>query len=430
MESLHDLWQQVIEEIKEKITDVSYDVWIKPLAPLEVNSKEVVLLAPTSFHKNIVVDQFTMTLENAFQLATGLPIMVRVTSPEEVAPQSGGEDEIYTYTFDNFIVGSSNQFAHAASQAVAQKPGGAYNPLFIYGASGMGKTHLLLAISNEIKRKNPGMTIVYIKGDQFTNELIEALRDGNQKEFRKKYRYADVLLVDDVQFIGGRISTQEEFFHTFNELYQERKQIVLTSDRPPREIATLEDRLRSRFENGLLADIAPPEFETRIAIVKRKAQQINLDLNDEICTFIAMKLKSNIRQLEGVVKKINVVCMVDKEKPSIVIAQNAIKDILSDVQPLPITIDRIISEVARSNEVTPDDIRSDKRSSQISMARQIAMYAVREITGLPFKAIGQEFGGKDHTTVIYSVQQIKAKMKKQPEFRASVEDMIKNIKNN
>lgn len=340
---------------------------------------------------------------------------------------SSSDESYYEYTFDTFIVGSSNRFAHAASVAVAENPGGAYNPLFIYGPSGMGKTHLLFAIQNAVLKKYPDKKVKYIKGDQFTNELIEAIGKGRQNEFHQKYRYIDVLMVDDVQFIGGKDQTQEEFFHTFNTLHQEHKQIVLTSDRPPREIQTLENRLRSRFEMGLLADIQPPEYETRIAIIKRKAKQCNMEISDEIAEFIAERLKSNIRQLEGVVKRINATYQLEKELPSLTMAQNAIRDVMNDVQPTPITIERIIEEVARTFEVTAKDIKSPKRAAQISQARQVAMYVVREVTNLSYEEIGKEFG-RDHSTAIYAVQQVERNMKKRPDFRNMVNDLIKNIK--
>lgn len=428
MESLHALWEAVLTSIKEQVTDVSYSVWIEKVSLIEITSTEAIVLAPNNFYRNTMTDHFTQIFDDTFRKVTGLPLITRFVTPNECQPQTSSDDEFYTYTFENFIVGRSNEFAHAAAIAVAQNPGGAYNPLFIYGESGLGKTHLLFAIANAAKKNNPALNVVYIKGDQFTNELIQAISDHEQAEFRSKYRFADILMVDDVQFIGGKESTQEEFFHTFNALFQERKQIILTSDRPPKEIATLEDRLRSRFEHGLMADVQPPEYETRFAIIKRKAAQMNLDLNDEICMFIANKLKSNIRQLEGVVKKINVVCMVEHEKPSLIIAQNAIKDVLSDKEPLPKTIDRIVIEVARSFNITPEDIRSDKRSAPIPLARQVAMYVVRAVTDMSYKAIGREFGNKDHTTVIYSVNQVESRMASQSDFRSTVEDLVKNLK--
>ncbi len=465
------LWKNVCDKLREQVNDILFNVWIEPLVPYDlVNGNEMIIIAPSQFHKDVIIDQHIGTkIEKAIYNTIGFEVTLRILVKGEDIPSdplpSGEEgnwhDEIanykssvntpapavqnapsnpqkgqmyssldesyYEYTFDTFIVGSSNKFAHAASLAVAENPGGAYNPLFIYGQSGMGKTHLLFAIQNAVLKKFPDKKVKYIKGDQFTNELIEAIGKGKQNEFHQKYRYIDVLMVDDVQFIGGKEQTQEEFFHTFNTLHQEHKQIVLTSDRPPKEIQTLESRLRSRFEMGLLADIQPPEFETRIAIIKRKAKQCNMEISDEIAEFIAERLKSNIRQLEGVVKRINATYQLDKELPSLTMAQNAIRDVMNDVQPTPITIERIIEEVARTFEVTAKDIKSPKRAAQISQARQVAMYVVREVTNLSYEEIGKEFG-RDHSTAIYAVQQVERNMKNRSDFRNMINDLIKNIK--
>lgn len=313
--------------------------------------------------------------------------------------------------------------------AVASNPATSYNPLFIYGASGLGKTHLLYAICGEISRTKPGTNILFVKGEEFTNDLISAITTETTKEFHDKYRQADVLLVDDIQFIGGKESTQEEFFHTFNTLYQAGKQIVLTSDRPPKEIKTLEDRLRTRFEWGLIADIQPPDFETRIAIIRRKAQLMDIDIPDDVAEYIANRIKNNIRQLEGAVKKLKAYKLLAGTPPSILIAQNAIRDILNDNQPLPVTVERIISEVGRTYGVSPTDIRSNKRSAQISSARQTSMFIVREITQMSMSAIGEEFGGRDHSTVVYAVQQVEKNMKSDLHYKETVEDIIKNIRN-
>ncbi|MBQ2792550.1 MAG: chromosomal replication initiator protein DnaA, partial [Oscillospiraceae bacterium] len=335
----------------------------------------------------------------------------------------------YEYTFGTFIVGPSNKFAHAASLAVATNPAGTYNPLFIYGGSGLGKTHLLCAIAAEIKKNDPVADIIYIKGEDFTNELIEAIKNETTIAFHNKYRQADVLLVDDIQFIGGKESTQEEFFHTFNTLYEANKQIVLTSDRPPKEIKLLEDRLRTRFEWGLLADIQPPDFETRIAIIQRKAELLNIHVPDEVCEYIANKLKTNIRQLEGVVKKLKAYKLLAGTPPSVLIAQNAIREVLNDQQPVPVTVERIIAEVGRTCGVSSQDIRSNKRSATISSARQVSIYIVREITGMSMAAIGDEFGGRDHSTVVYAIQQVEKNMQSDYKFREMVEDIMKNIQN-
>ncbi len=484
---INQLWDSVCEKLKDQVNDIIYNVWIAPLVPRDlINGNEMIVVAPSPLHRNVLMDKHISTkIENALYNTIGFEVKLKIlvngeeirTEPkpqeqpgswrdevreyenklsssresnysaasplnESAAPaakqyadysepqnkmNSSVDDSYYEYTFDTFIVGSSNRFAHAASVAVAENPGGAYNPLFIYGPSGMGKTHLLFAIQNSVLKKYPDKKVKYIKGDQFTNELIEAIGKGKQNEFHQKYRYIDVLMVDDVQFIGGKDQTQEEFFHTFNTLHQEHKQIVLTSDRPPKEIQTLENRLRSRFEMGLLADIQPPEYETRIAIIKRKAKQCNMEISDDIAEFIAERLKSNIRQLEGVVKRINATYQLEKEPPSITMAQNAIRDVINDIQPIPITIERIIEEVARTFEVTSEDIKSPKRASQISQARQVAMYVVREVTSLSYEEIGKEFG-RDHSTAIYAVQQVERNMKNRPDFKNMVNDLIKNIK--
>ena len=432
MESFLDLWKMVSATLHTEVGDTAYNVWLSKIEPVSMTDEEVVLIVPTDFFKNIISARYGQLIADTLFQLTGINLRVNIVTgdrkeeqPVAEQPPKPDNDE---FTFDNFIVGASNRFASAAAQAVATSPGTAYNPLFIYSPSGMGKTHLLFAIQNYIERNSPGKTIVYVKGDQFTNELIEAIGKNSRMEFRSKYRYADVLLVDDIQFIGGKESTQEEFFHTFNTLFQEKKQIVLTSDRSPKDIHVLEDRLRSRFEQGLIADIQPPEFETRIAIIKRKAAQYNVAINDDIATFIASKLKTNIRQLEGVVQKIGAICMVEREKPSLQVAQRAIRDIQNDVMPIPMTIERIISEVARVYEVQPEDIHSKRRTANLSLARQVAMYCVREVTGMSYEAIGEEFSGRDHTTVIYAVQQVSKKMEKQSDFRSTIDDIIENIK--
>ena len=332
----------------------------------------------------------------------------------------------YDLTFENFIKGSSNQFAYAAAQAVAANPSGAYNPLFIYGNSGLGKTHLHSAIQFEIHKTHPDFNIVYVDCEKFTNEIITAIRSGTTEQFRLKYRAADVLLIDDIQFIAGKESTQEEFFHTFNTLHASGKQIVLASDRPAKEIKSLEERLRTRFEWGLTADIQPPDFETRVAIIRRKAELLGLDIPDDVAEFIANHLKNNIRQLEGAVKKLNAYSMLEGIAPVIGVAQNAIRDILSETQPVPVTIEKIISEVARTYNVSPTDIRGPKRNSNVSAARRTAIYIVREVTGMSMEDIGKEFGGRDHSTIVYAMRVIERDLKKDQHLQETVSDIIKN----
>lgn len=440
MESINELWDSACAYIKNSgaISQAAFDVWIKNIQPQRIEDGEMVVYVNTDFMKNTILNTYGDKLQDALQQVLGVPLGLRVISREgsaaaapepDAVPIEGngypaGDEE---YTFANFVVGSSNKFAHAASQAVASQPAGLYNPLFIYGGSGLGKTHLLCAICKEIQKRDPRAHILYTKGETMTNELIEAIKNGTTAEFHQKYRQVDILLVDDIQFISGKTSTQEEFFHTFETLHAGGKQIVLTSDRPPREIATLEERLRSRFEMGLLADIQPPDLETRIAIIRRKAKTLDMPLQDDVAEYIANQLKSNVRQLEGVVKRMRAQYLLNNEQPNLIAAQNAIRDIRNDNQPAPITVERIINEVARTMGVEPEDIRSKKHAAPISRARQVAAYVVRDITDLSTKAIGQEFGGRDHTTIVYATQKVEKQMVKDPSFKNLVQDIIKNI---
>ncbi|HHZ06837.1 MAG TPA: chromosomal replication initiator protein DnaA [Clostridiales bacterium] len=437
MESFNEAWDVICDYCKTRITDVAYKTWISRIEPinLDFDKGEALLLVPNEFHRQTLTRCYLNLLKEAFDAVFGSSIEIRLTIPEEVDKKDENSepsqtlDADYEFTFSTFIVGSSNKFAHAASLAVATNPAGAYNPLFIYGNSGLGKTHLMYAIGNDIKKTHPEMKILYVKGDDFTNELIESIRVAKTNEFRQKYRKTDVLLVDDVQFIGGKESTQEEFFHTFNTLYESKKQIVLTSDRPPREIKTLEDRLRTRFEWGLIADIQPPDIETRIAIIKRKAEQLEIAISDEVCEYIATKLKSNIRQLEGVVKKLKAKNLLNSEKPTITAAQEAISDILTNDTPPELTVEKIVDEVARTFGVSSEDIRSIKnRRANLSNARHIAIYIVRELTDLSMIQIGNEFGGRHYSTIVYTVQQVEKNMNKDSKIKETVEDIIKNIR--
>lgn len=462
MESFREVFNLVSSYCREQISEVAHTLWIKDIEPVKFEDGTAYLYVKSEFKKNIIEEKYLDLLKRAFESVLGFDVNICVLcedpasqpaafptvtqtapSPNAVTPLSAFQNHTaaqpdsaksgeYEYTFSTFIVGSSNKFAHAASLAVATNPAEAYNPLFIYGGSGLGKTHLLYAICNEIKQNRPGTNIIYVKGEEFTNELIEAIAVARNNElarnFHDKYRNADVLLVDDIQFIAGKEQTQEEFFHTFNTLYQAGKQIVLTSDRPPKEIKTLEDRLRTRFEWGLLADIQPPDFETRIAIIRRKAELLNIEIPDEVAEYIANRLKNNIRQLEGAVKKINAYKLLAGSAPSISIAQNAIRDILNDNQPVPVTVERIISEVGRTYGVSAQDIRSNKRVAAISSARQISMYIVREITQMSMSSIGEEFGGRDHSTVVYAIQQVAKNMSTDSRYRETVEDILKNIR--
>lgn len=439
METIKEAWSGILEYIHEldTVSEPAFNTWICDIVPLDIEDGEVVVEVGKNFQKDIIQKMFADKLTDAFEKVLGIPLGLKILSREEDAQAavpppaiSGNLFDYQTaqkYSFENFVVGSSNKFAHAASQAVASKPAGYYNPLFIYGGSGLGKTHLLYAICNEVHRHSPAARILLTKGEDMANELIAAIQNGKTVEFRAKYRQVDVLLVDDIQFISGKVSTQEEFFHTFDALHQANKQIVLTSDRPPKEIAALEDRLRTRFEMGLLADIQPPDLETRIAIIRRKAEMLDIPITDDIAEYIAGQLKSNVRQLEGAVKVMRAQYLLAGEKPSLLTAQNAIRDIRNDSQPVPITVERIINEVARTMTVSPEDIRSTKRSAPISQARQVAAYVVRSITGLPMKSIGEEFGTRDHSTIVYAIQKVESRMEKDSSFKGMVNDIIKNI---
>ena len=428
------IWAKVLGHMEQQLTPAVVSTWFDDTEVLELTDQKLVLFSPSTFRKDMIVSRCAVYIQEALKDLFDMELELIVLDETQIdAYRSRKKKPRFIefnpqFTFDNFIVGNSNRFANAAAVAVAEKPADSYNPLFIYGPSGVGKTHLLYAIANEIHKAHPDYNIVYIKGDQFTNELINALREGKNNEFRLKYRGADLFLVDDIQFIAGKDSTQEEFFHTFNNLYESHKQIVLTSDRPPKEIKTLEERLRTRFEWGLIADIQPPDFETRIAIIKRKAELLDLEIPSIVEEYIANHVKNNIRQLEGVVKKLNAYNKLAQTPPSILLAQSAIREILTDNQPIPVTVERIISEVGRTFGVSPEDIRSSKRSSQISNARQIAMYVIREITQMSMAAIGNEFGGRDHSTVVYATSQVVKNMKQDTKYKETVEDIIKNIR--
>lgn len=433
MESFTEAWKLICEYCKSRITEVAFTTWISRIEPVDLDftTGVAVLRVPNEFHRQTLTRCYTDLLTDAIAQVFGPGIELNFIIPEETPAQHDIPEpptEDYEFTFDTFIVGPSNKFAHAASMAVSTKPATLYNPLFIYGNSGLGKTHLLYAICNEITRSFPSMNIIYTKGDEFTNEMIEAIRHGTTAQFRQRYRKADILLVDDIQFIAGKDSTQEEFFHTFNSLYEAKKQIVLTSDRPAKDIATLEERLLTRFEWGLTADIQPPDFETRIAIIKRKAELLGIAMPDNVCEYIANRVKNNIRQLEGTVKKMKAFYLLNGDPLNINTAQAAISDIINNSQPAPYTVEKIIEEVARTFGATSADIRSAKRSANISNARQVAMYIALEITQMPMEAIGKEFGGRDHSTVVYATQQVEIKLAKDSKMKSTVEDIIKNIR--
>ena len=436
MESFNDVLDAAKQYCREHTAEATYQYYISGLEAVSFeNSNCVTLLVRNDFIRGILEDRYTGLMKAAFKAALGFDVEVKFTipqaDPEEEEAREDREERLpvgqYAFTFENFIRGPSNQFAFAAAQAVAANPSGAYNPLFIYGPSGLGKTHLLHAIKFEVAKNHPDFNIVYVDCEVFTNEIIEAVKNGTTELFRQKYRLADVLLIDDIQFLAGKESTQEEFFHTFNTLHNAGKQIVIASDRPAKEIKSLEERLRTRFEWGLTADIQPPDFETRVAIVKRKAELLKLDVPDDVADYIANHLKQNIRQLEGAVKKLNAYYMLEGISPCIGVTSTAIKDTLNDTQPIPVTIEKIINEVARTYNLLPADIRGKKRSANVSAARQMTMYIIREVTGMSMEAIGQEFN-RDHSTVVYSINTMEKNIAKDKHLKEMCDDIIKNVR--
>jgi chromosomal replication initiator protein len=443
METFNDLWQGVLGYCKERTSDIAFNLWLSPIEIIGFDGKEVRLQFSNAFKRDTVRNQYSSLINDAFEYICGFPVEVVFCCPEDLMTddeksQQDLEDlKNDTFTFDNFIVGPSNKFAYTAAKAIAADPGGQiskagnnlanYNPLFIYGNSGLGKTHLLNAISYEVQRNYPDMKVVYIKSEEFLNEFMTCLANKTTDDFHEKYRNIDVFLIDDIQFIAGKTATEEEFFHTFNSLVDNGKQLVLTSDRPPKEIQSLTDRLRSRFVSGLLADIQTPEFETRCAIIKRKAELLDFSIDDAVIHYIAERIKSNIRQLEGITKKLHAMCMFGNQKPTVALAQTAIKDILNDVQPLPVTISRIVDEVSRTTGVSVEDIYSSKRTSNVSDARKMCFYIIREVTDMSYKTIGTEFK-RDHSTVMYNIEQLAEKIKVDPVLNSQVSDIINNIK--
>ena len=435
MDSISELWELVKQDMRASVKEIAYDFWLAPLEFVKYENNKMTLRINADFKRNTILDKFSTVIRDSVENVFGFAVDVEIILPgEEKIEEEGKIDSAtkkamnkYNYSFENFIIGSSNKFAHAAAINVANNPGGSYNPLFIYGHSGLGKTHLLCAIQKQILENNPKTNIIYTSGELFTNELIHYISLKDTHTFHEKYRNVDVLLIDDIQFIAKTVSTQEEFFHTFDYLIQKGKQVVLTSDRPPKEMVTLEERLRNRFEWGLMADIQPPTLETRMAIVKLKSEEIGIALSDDIIKYIAEHIKKNIRQLEGIVKKIEAYYNLYMVSPTMENVQEMMADLINDEQPYPVTVDNIIVEVGRIFDVTPVEIKSTKRQANIVLARQVAMYIVHETTNLSLKDIGKEFGNKHYTTVMHSLSEIESKMSKNVTLRATVDDVLKNI---
>ena len=435
--SIEDIWAVICEECKKTVSEFAFDCFFVKLKPVSMSGGEFFISSTDEYALGIIEQNYMELLKDSTKAVMGIDFEIRlifeneeekIKKAEQFSEGLSFED---FFSFENFIVGSTNRFAHAASLAVADNPNIIYNPLVIYGPSGVGKTHLMLAIRNHIKKTFPMKKIEYVRSEEFTNQLIKALQEGKLglgtiDDFRNKYRNVDVLLIDDIHFIAGKDQTQEEFFNTFNTLLQNNKQIVVTLDRPPREVKTLDDRIRSRLESGLFADITNPDFETRVGIVNTKASQCAISLSENIVYYIAENIKSNTRQIEGVVKKLQAYINIQGKIPTVSVVQGFIRDIINDTKPEPIKIEKIISEVARTYNVSEGDILSNRRTADLVIARQVAMYIARKTTDLSYKQIGESFG-KDHTTVLYNVGRINDFLKDKPYQQGLVDDIIKNL---
>ena len=444
MDNVADIWTSVLAYCKERTTETAYGLWIESCKLITFSNNKGQIFFRNEFKRETVVSQYSDLFNEAFEAVMGFPVELEYISPQSSMDEQQ-KKQIHLIdlkndilTFDNFIVGNSNKFAYTAARAIALDPGGHfkgasgvanYNPLFIYGNSGLGKTHLLNAIMYEIKSNYPEMTVVYTKSEDFLNEFMGVLSTKNTEEFRQKYRNVDVLLVDDIQYIAGKEATEWEFFHTFNALVDNGKQVVLTSDRPPKDIQSIIDRLRGRFESGLIVDIQTPEYETRCAIIKRKAELLEFEIPENVISFIAERIKSNIRQLEGITKKLHAMCTYGEQTPNIALAQSAIKDVLNDVQPVPVTITRVVDEVCRITGISVEDIYSTKHNADISKARKMCIYIVREVTSISYEEIGKEFNRK-HSSIMYSYKDFVKNIKSDSKLNSQVMDIINNIKEN
>ncbi|MGM0369443.1 MAG: chromosomal replication initiator protein DnaA [Bacillota bacterium] len=451
------IWEQSLKKIESKLSTPSFETWFQPTDILAIQQNTVLIEVPNDFAKDwletryskLIKEAFLETTDNSYEIKFIIPEMEDEIILEEDEPPQ--EDEIQNepeedktitnevqadlnpeYTFDTFVIGSSNQFAHAASLAVAEAPAKAYNPLFLYGDVGLGKTHLMHAIGNYVLNHNSDLQIMYLTSEEFTNRLINSIKDDKTMNFRNEYRNIDILLIDDIQFLAGKERTQEEFFHTFNALHEANKQIIISSDRPPKEIPTLEERLRSRFEWGLITDIQRPDLETRIAILKKKATLEDIKLPNDVIVYIANQFKTNIRELEGALIRVVAYSSLSNQKITVNLAKQALQNMINDsggATHREITVNLIQKIVADYYEITVDRMKSKRRTQAIAFPRQIAMYLSRELTDLSLPQIGKRFGGRDHSTVIHSYDKIKNKINDETQFKETIEALLEKITN-
>ena len=427
------LWENTCAYLRQDMTKIAYDTWIaSTLKPLQLDGDVLALQAATVFYKDHVAARYVATIEGALTQAAGRPLHIQLLTPDEAEKlaQRPAAHQAQTasflnpkYTFDSFVVGSSNRFAHAACLAVAESPAQAYNPLFIYGGVGLGKTHLMHAIGHYMLAENPGMKITYVSSETFMNELISAIQTGQNAAFREKYRNVDALLIDDIQFIAGTTSTQEEFFHTFNTLHTAGKQIVISGDRPPREIPRLEERLRSRFEWGLIADIQRPDLETRIAILRRRAQDEMIRCDDDVLQMIAERVESNIRELEGSLTRLSAYASLTGREITVELAEEALHEVFAQHEPRNITCEDVMNVVASFYNITTDDLKGPRRNREVTIPRQIAMYLCRELTDCSMSRIGDVMGGRDHTTVLHGCDKVAEDLRTSETLSSFVDDI-------
>ena len=432
--TVDNLWKKALEYIKAEMTEMSYNMWVNNIVvPISLSDGILVLEVPSEFYKNMLQTRYYDLIKSAVKKAQGEDVEIRfIFEQKNNAVKSGEKSSPMLnpkYTFDTFVIGNSNRLAHAAALAVAESPAKAYNPLFLHGGVGLGKTHLMHAIGHYILDHNPGTKIQYVTSEKFTNELITAIQTNKNTEFRNRYRNADVLLVDDIQFIEGKESTQEEFFHTFNALHNADKQIIISSDRPPSEIKTLEERLLSRFEWGLIADIQKPDFETRVAILRKKAMSENMVVDDNVLQYIAEGVDTNIRVLEGSLLRVMAYSSLTKRPVDLPLVEEALKDLFHKTARKDITVPYIQQVVGEHYNIPVEDFSAKRRTKELAMVRQIAMYLSRELTDCSLPKIGEEFGGRDHTTVIHACEKVSSMMKDDTNFKNTVEDLINKIKN-